>query len=152
VADRASVHETWHRLVTSCTGHVPSARISGVSIQAMVTGELELIVGARRDPQFGPVVVFGAGGVLVELLPQRAIVRAPASAAQVCRLLESLPVWPMLVGYRGRALALDRVIETIVEVSRLAGDLGERDFELDINPLIVGHNTCTAVDGRLLIS
>lgn len=152
VADSASVHETWRQLLTSCTGHVPSARITGVSIQAMVTGELELIVGARRDPQFGPVVVFGAGGVLVELLPQRAIVRAPASAAHVRSLLESLPVWPMLAGYRGRALALDRVIETIVDVSRLAGDLGNRDFELDINPLIVGRSACTAVDGRLLIS
>ena len=152
VADSASARATWHQLVANCTKHVPLARIDGVSVQSMVTGELELIVGARCDPQFGPVVVFGAGGVLVELLPQRAIVRAPTSPAHVQSLLESLPLWPVLAGYRGHALALDRVVETIVKVSRLASDLRQCDFELDINPLIVSSTACTAVDGRLMIS
>jgi hypothetical protein len=121
-------------------------------VQAMVKGELELIVGARRDEQFGPIVVFGAGGVLVELLAQRAIACAPASNEQIRALLGTLPVWKILEGYRGEALAIDQVVETIARVSWLAADLADRDFELDINPLIVGKRACWAVDARLRIA
>jgi acetyl-CoA synthetase (ADP-forming) len=151
VADEAGVREAFGRLCTNARRARPEARIDGVSVQALVKGELELIVGARRDPQFGPVVVVGAGGVLVELLAQRAIASAPAGAAHVRALLATLPVWKILDGYRGRALAVDAVVDAIVRASWLAADLGERDFELDINPLIVGAEGCRAVDARLRI-
>ncbi|WP_429298670.1 acetate--CoA ligase family protein [Paraburkholderia sp. GAS199] len=151
VADEAAVRETFGRITASARRAMPDARIDGVSVQAQIEGELELIVGARRDAQFGPIVVFGAGGVLVELLAQRAIASAPVGADRVLALLETLPVWKILDGYRGRRLALHQVVDAIVRVSWLAADLGDRDFELDINPLIVGHTGCWAVDGRLRI-
>jgi len=147
----AQVRDAWGEILDNTKRAVPAARIDGVSVQAMVGGTLELIVGARRDPQFGPVVVLGAGGVLVELLPDRAIARAPLAAADVRRLLESLPVWPVLAGYRGATLALDAVVDAIVRVSWLAHDLAGRDFELDVNPLRVWETGCCAVDARLRI-
>lgn len=152
VADAAGVRETFERLCAAARRARPDARIEGVSVQAQVKGELELIVGARRDEQFGPVVVFGAGGVLVELLAQRAIACAPASNEPIRALLASLPVWRILEGYRGNALAIDKVVEAIARVSWLADDLAERDFELDINPLIVAQHACWAVDARLRIA
>lgn len=152
VADEAAVRETYARLCTSARRAMPNAQIDGVSVQAQVKGELELIVGARRDAQFGPIVVFGAGGVLVELLAQRAIASAPVGADRVRALLETLPVWKILDGYRGGRLAVEQGVDAIVRVSWLAADLGERDFELDINPLIVGKTACWAVDGRLRIA
>jgi hypothetical protein len=152
VADEASVRATFERLCDAARRAQPDARIDGVSVQAQVKGELELIVGARRDEQFGPVVVFGAGGVLVELLAQRAIACAPASDEQIRALLASLPVWKILEGYRGGALAVDRVVDAIARISWLAADLAGRDFELDINPLIVGKSACWAVDARLRIA
>jgi len=152
VADEAGVRDTFERLCAAARSAVPGSRIEGVSVQAQVKGELELIVGARRDEQFGPVVVFGAGGVLVELLGQRAIACAPASNEQIRALLATLPVWKILDGYRGAALAIDKVVEVIARVSWLAADLADRDFELDINPLIVGRHACWAVDARLRIA
>jgi len=147
----AQVRDAWGEILDNTKRAVPAARIDGVSVQAMVGGTLELIVGARRDPQFGPVVVLGAGGVLVELLPDRAIARAPLAPADARRLLESLPVWPVLAGYRGTTLALDAVVDAIVRVSWLAHDLAGRDFELDVNPLRVWEAGCCAVDARLRI-
>ncbi|SMG53205.1 acetate--CoA ligase family protein [Paraburkholderia susongensis] len=152
VADEAGVRETFERLCAAARRAMPDARVEGVSVQAQVKGELELIVGARRDAQFGPVVVFGAGGVLVELLAQRAIACAPASNEHIRALLATLPVWRILEGYRGAALAIDKVVDAIARVSWLAADLADRDFELDINPLIVGKHACWAVDARLRIA
>lgn len=150
--DADAVAAAFERITTRARQAVPDARLDGVTVQTQVRGRLELIVGARRDAQFGPIVVFGAGGVLVELLPTRAIVRAPVAAADVRRLLASLPIWPVLAGYRGTALDIDAVVDAIVCTSWLAHDLRHTDFELDLNPLIVGERTCCAVDARLRIA
>jgi acyl-CoA synthetase (NDP forming) len=150
--DARAVEDAFARIRANARRAVPEARIEGVSVQAQVRGKLELIVGARRDAQFGPVVVFGAGGILVELLPARCILRAPAAAADVRRLLAALPIWPILAGYRGAALAVDAVVDAIVRTSWAAHDLRDTDFELDLNPLIVGEQGCCAVDARLRVA
>lgn len=149
--DANAVRQAFASIVANARRAIPGARIDGVSVQAMVSGPLELIIGARGDPQFGPIVVFGAGGVLVELLPARAIARAPLAPADARRLLATLPVWPALSGYRGRPLAIDAVVDAITRVSWLAYDLRDRDFELDLNPLIVAADRCVAVDARLVV-
>lgn len=151
VADAAAVRATFAAICGNAGKAVPNARIAGVSVQAMVRGKLELIIGARHDPLFGPVIVFGAGGILVEILRAMAVTRAPAHPEHIRRLLQTLPIWPVLNGYRGRPLALDHVVDAIHRVSWLARDLGDKDFELDINPLIVDRDGCWAVDGRLRI-
>lgn len=152
VADATFVRERYDGLIAGVKRTMPAAQILGVSVQAMVRGELELILGARRDPQFGPIVVFGAGGILVELLRSMAIARAPAHCDHVRALLRTLPIWPILQGYRGAPLAVDAVVQAIVRLSWLAYDLAPYDFECDINPLIVGGSECWAVDGRLRIA
>jgi len=152
VADAGAVRAAFAGIRGNALKAVPGARIQGVAVQAMIRGELELIVGARRDAQYGPIVVFGAGGILVEILGAMAIARAPVHPDHIRNLLATLPIWPVLKGYRGRALALDAVVDAIHRVSWLACDLGDRDFELDINPLIVGREACRAVDGRLRIA
>ncbi|SMG53220.1 acetate--CoA ligase family protein [Paraburkholderia susongensis] len=129
----------------------PDARIEGLSVQTQFKGRLEMIVGARRDAAFGPIVVFGAGGVMVDLLPVRAIARAPVEPDRVVELLRRLPLWPLFEGFRGERLDLSGVVDAIVRVSWLAADLADRDFELDINPLMVAGDRCCAVDGRLRI-
>lgn len=139
-------------MLSTVKGHVPNAKIEGVLVQRMVEGSLEMIVGARKDEEFGPIVVFGAGGVLVEMLPDKFIATAPLSKDQVLEGLQSLPIWKMLAGYRGRTLDYEALVDTIVRVSWLAWDLREHDFELDVNPVLVGADHATAVDARLLIS
>ncbi len=152
VQDDEAVRAAWRRIHARIAQAVPGARLDGVSVQTQASGRLELIIGARRDPQFGPVVVVGAGGVLVELLPARVILRAPTTAAHVRHLLPSLPWWPILAGYRGEPLAVEAVIDAIVRASWLAADLDARDdFEFDINPLIVSTQACHAVDARIRV-
>lgn len=151
IGDDAAAAACYREIIDRARAAVPTARIDGVSVQTMASGKLELIIGARRDAQFGPIVVVGAGGVLVELLSDRAIARAPIATADARRMLESLSIWPVLSGYRGRALAVEAVVDAIVRVSWLAHDLGSEDFELDVNPLIVDVDRCVAVDARLRV-
>lgn len=108
-------------------------------VQRMVPGRLELIVGARRDPVFGPVVLVGFGGVLAELLGDVAVARAPLTAAEAGALLDRLRGRSLLAGVRGsppRDVAA--VAAVVAAVSRLAADRPEL-LELDVNPLLVGH-------------
>lgn len=123
-----------------------------MAVQSQVNGALELIVGARRDAQFGPVLVIGAGGLWVDLLPQRVLLRAPVARDDAHDALRALPVWPVLAGARGTPLAVDAVLDAIERVGWLAHALAGQDFELDLNPLIVGPGGCTAVDARLRIA
>jgi len=132
------------------------ARLGGdleaVLVQRMTRGEAELIIGVSHDEQFGPMVVVGAGGILVELLQDVAMAPAPLSAATAAALLGRLKVAALLRGIRGRpALDIAAVVDTVVRVGWLAHDLRGRLRELDINPLMVGAAGCTIVDARALI-
>ena len=135
----------------------PQARTTGYSLQKQESGELELIVGARRDPQFGAQVVVGAGGVLVELIKDLAVLPAPVDAASARRAVEGLKFAPLLRGYRGRAaLDVDAAVDAIVRLGWLAHDLSnasDPDFEIEVNPLKVRlqGQGAVAVDARARI-
>jgi acetyl-CoA synthetase (ADP-forming) len=125
--------------------------LDGWLVSEMVRGEAEVIVGAARDPQFGPVVVVGSGGTLVETLRDVQMALAPVGPAHALRLLQALRLWPVLAGVRGRtALDVDAVAEVVSRVSFLAADLADRLRELDVNPLIVraAGAGAVAVDAR----
>jgi acetyl-CoA synthetase (ADP-forming) len=128
-----------------------AARLEGFIVQETVSGEAEVIVGARRDPQFGPVVMVGLGGIAVEILKDVALASAPVSAERARAMLDSLTAAPLFTGARGRPpLDVDAVVEAVVRVSWLAADLGARLVELEVNPLIVKgvRAGAVAVDGR----
>ncbi len=158
IADSDDLRRRLALMQSSVAQAAPEARIDGYSLQKQESGELELIVGARRDPQFGPQVVVGAGGVLVELLKDVAVLPAPVDAASARRAVESLKVAPLLAAYRGRgALDMDAVVDVIVRLGWLAHDLEGgatgRDFEIEVNPLklrLQGQGA-VAVDARARI-
>jgi acetyl-CoA synthetase (ADP-forming) len=112
--------------------------LEGCLVQEMVAGGIELIIGAKRDPQFGPVLLVGMGGVLVELLGDVQLALPPIAPETALTLLRRLRLWPLLDGYRGRAKPdLAAIAQAVSRVSWLAADLGDRLIELDINPLMV---------------
>lgn len=122
-----------------------------LSIQEMVRGEAELIIGARRDATFGAQVLVGFGGVMVELLHDVQVASAPVSHADAQAMLRRLRLWPLLDGARGKPrLDVAAVADILVRVSWLAADLGERLVDFEINPLIVKRagDGAVAVDGR----
>jgi acyl-CoA synthetase (NDP forming) len=118
--------------------------------QAVPPG-VELSIGLSRDPALGPLIVVGAGGVLVELLADRAVALPPVSAAQAIDLLGGLRVSKLLSGARGGPAAdIGAIARAVAALSGLAADLGERIEALDINPLICGPSGAVAVDALLL--
>ena len=103
------------------------------------TGDgVEMILGVKKDPTFGTVIMAGMGGTTAELFGDRALGFPPLNERLARRMLESLKIWPLLQGYRGRpAVDVDRLIETLIRLSYLVADLPEI-AELDVNPLLVG--------------
>ncbi|PZW44773.1 acetyl-CoA synthetase (ADP-forming) [Humitalea rosea] len=132
-------------------GHLPQARIDGFSVQEMIKGAAEVIIGARYDPLFGPVVLVGLGGTIVEILKDVAIAPAPVAPERALRMVESLRLAPLLQGARGMpVLDVPAIVDAVVRISWLAHDLGGRLIELEANPLLVRPVGLglVAVDGR----
>ena len=120
----------------------------------MIVGGRELILGGRQDPQFGPVVVVGLGGIFVEIIEETAVRVAPISRKVAGEMLFSLRGSQILRGARGhRPLDVDAVIESILRLSQLLSDFPEID-ELDINPLrvLAEGDGCLALDARMILA
>jgi acetyltransferase len=131
----------------------PSARLDGVLVQPMMTGGRELILGGRQDPQFGPVVMAGLGGIFVEIFEDTAVRVAPISRREAEGMLAGLKGFPVLKGARGhRPADTAAVVEAILRLSQLLTDFPEIR-ELDINPLKVLHEGegCHALDARIIV-
>ncbi len=153
ISDVAEVRRAWTDIERSVRAHLPDARFDGCVVQPMVRSEgaVEMIVGARWDPQFGAVVVVGAGGVLVELLHDVQLALAPVSKSTAHEMIGRLRAAPLLAGARGRPAAdIDALADAIVRVGWLAATLGARLAELDVNPLLVRTQGqgAIALDGR----
>ena len=122
-----------------------------VVVQQMAPEGVEIALGIVRDDQFGPVVVVAAGGVLVEVLRDRALALPPLDGARARRLLDRLTIRPVLDGIRGSAPAdVDSLVEAIVRLGGLATSLGDHLSELDVNPLIVHPGGVVAVDALVV--
>jgi acetate---CoA ligase (ADP-forming) len=133
--------------------HMPTAEIYGVGIQKMVPEGRELILGIVKDPQFGPMVMIGLGGIYVEAFKDVVFRLAPVAGAEAARMMRELKAFRLLEGVRGEAPSdIDSVEEVLQRMSQLAldhPDLGE----MDINPLMVYNsgNGCTCVDVRMTL-
>ncbi|HEV3175324.1 MAG TPA: acetate--CoA ligase family protein [Stellaceae bacterium] len=153
LGDRAAVEAAFAEVFAKLRRLDPAAEDCLVS--EMVTGRLELILGAKRDPQFGAVVMVGAGGVLVELIGDVEVALAPLSAETAESMLKRLRVWPLLQGFRGyprRDIAA--VVDALVKLGELAAALEGRLLELDVNPLLVGPEGegAVAADARAVLA
>jgi len=123
--------------------------MDGAVVQRMAPGGLEVIVGITQDPLFGPLLLFGLGGVTAELLADRALRILPITDEDAHELVRSLRTSPLLFGYRGSPpLDVAALEDVIVRVARLAEDVPEIS-EMDLNPVIVGEHGVTVVDAKV---
>ncbi|MBQ5939792.1 MULTISPECIES: bifunctional acetate--CoA ligase family protein/GNAT family N-acetyltransferase [unclassified Massilia] len=132
----------------------PKARFEGYSVQTMCrrSHAHELIVGAALDAVFGPVIVFGQGGVAVEVTGDHAVGLPPLNLVLARDLVDRTRVARLLAGYRNRPPAnLDAILAALVQVSRMVSDIPEI-AELDINPLIVDSNGAVVLDARMRLA
>jgi hypothetical protein len=148
LADAAAVCAAFAEIMASAAQHAPEARLDGVLVQRMAPQGVEIILGARRDPQFGPLVLVGTGGVQAELWRDVALDLAPVSAERAEQLLRSLRGFPLLDGFRGAPRAdVAALAQAVAAFSRFVAAAGERVQEAEVNPVIAGPWGCLAVDG-----
>src|SRR5271157_1858450 len=141
------VREAMRRLEGKFAG-----RMSGVLVEPMITGGIETIVGIVQEPVFGPVVVFGLGGVATEVLGDRVARLAPLTGADADDLIHSIRAAPVLLGHGGQPAAdIEALRDTLLRVSRLADDLPQV-AELDLNPVIARPDGVIAVDARIRVT
>jgi acetate---CoA ligase (ADP-forming) len=151
IRDAAEVGVAFERIMARAAAAVPGATLSGVLVQPLVEHGRELIVGMTRDPAFGPLIVFGLGGVLVEVLRDVSFRIAPLTRDDVRRMMREIRGSRMLDALRG-APAVDRTAleDVVLRVSRLVSDFPEI-AELDINPLMATPAGAVAADARVLL-
>jgi acetate---CoA ligase (ADP-forming) len=147
VRDAAALSSAYREVTAAA--HAASVELTGVIVAAMVKGQRELMIGARLDPVFGPVVLVGDGGKYVEAMPDAQVLLPPFEAASVERALRRLRIAPLLDGVRGEpALDVAAFCRNVVAVGVLMCDAHAGITQLDINPLIVrsAGQGCVAVD------
>ena len=128
----------------------PKARIAGFLIEEMAPKGVEVIIGGLRDEQFGPVVMFGTGGVAVELMKDVSYRLAPLDKAEALEMMKEVKSYPLLTGFRASmAVDMDKLADAIVKVSEIITEI-EEIKEIEINPLIASDKGVMAVDARVL--
>jgi len=143
----------YHTIQETVKERVPDARIEGITVQKMVNTAhgVEMILGIKKDPIFGTVVLVGMGGTKAELFKDRRLEFPPLNERLAMNMLKSLKVYPLLEGYRGsEPMNIDKLVEVMIRLSYLAADYPEIE-ELDINPLIVTADDVIALDARIVV-
>jgi len=154
LADDAAVLKAYSKMMKDVRTAVPNCRISGVLIQQMAVGGREVILGMSRDPQFGPLLLFGLGGIYVEVLKDVQFRVAPLSEKDALGMIYGIRAHQLLEGVRGEEPAdIPALVEMLERLSQLVTDF-PGILELDINPVKVypKGKGCLALDARMTIS
>jgi len=141
---------TYDKIISKINKALPDARIEGILVQQMAPPGHEVIVGLKKDPQFGHALMFGLGGIFVEVYKDVSFRVAPIGMKEALDMISEIKGYPILKGIRGRKPAdIDAIARVLVSISEMAQK--ENIIELDINPLIAGETGAIAVDARALI-
>lgn len=139
--------------IAEAAARVPGARLNGVSVQEMVSGGAEMMVGLRIDAQFGPLVTCGFGGIAVELNRDVTSALAPVDMDRARAMIASLRGYPLLTGFRRLPpLDVEGFAQVVCRVSELAVDLADVIAEIDVNPVILDTDRAVAVDALVVLS
>jgi len=138
VRSEGQLIEEYEALLARVTQKAPRARITGVLVAQMVQGGIELILGSKKDPVFGPMVMVGLGGIFAEIMKDVALQPAPVDEEQALAMLGSLKAFALLDGARGRPKAdVLAAARAVAALSRFAAEHADQVTEIDINPLVV---------------
>jgi acyl-CoA synthetase (NDP forming) len=151
LANATQVGKAYNEIMSSVKQAYPKAQIEGVSVQSMVPPGVEVIVGMSKDPQFGPVLMFGLGGILVEVLKDVSFRIVPVTARDAREMIREIKGYPILEGYRGQKPASIPALEKlIVKISQFV-EKNPQIRELDLNPIFAYPDKAVAVDARIIL-
>lgn len=145
------VKDAYVKIMENVRKNAPKAKIEGVLIQEMAPPGTEVIVGSTKDPQFGPAIMFGLGGIFVEVLKDVTFRIAPITEDDASEMISEVKAYPLLTGYRKTPPAdLKAISNILLSTSRLVMDHMEIK-ELDLNPIIVYEKGARTVDARIIL-
>lgn len=145
-----NVKTTYNKIISRIKKVAPDARIEGVLVQQMAPPGHEIIVGLKKDAQFGHALMFGLGGIFVEVYKDVSFRVVPIEQNEALDMISEIKGYPILKGVRGRKPAdIEAIARVLVAVSEMAQE--ENIIEFDINPLIVSETGAIAVDARAMI-
>lgn len=151
LSDAEAVGQAWDEIMASVRAAEPNARIEGVSVQRMAEPGIEVIVGMTTDPQFGPVMMFGLGGIMVEVLKDVAFRLVPLEEKDAAEMIDEIRARPILDGIRGQPGGdIGALRKLLLDVSRFV-EAHPEVRELDLNPVFVYPNGLVAVDARMVV-
>lgn len=151
LADEAQVGSAYDEILRAVGKRQVGARIEGVSVQTMAKPGVEVIIGMSKDPQFGPVLMFGIGGILVELLKDVSFRIVPITRRDANQMISEIKGYPLLTGYRGAEPADIKALEDILlKISELVDKTPEIK-EMDLNPVFARADGAVAVDARVIL-
>ena len=145
------VEENYNNIMANLKRETPNVQISGILLQKQIPETTHLIVGGLHDEQFGPVVMFGMGGVLVELFKDVSFRIAPVSKVEALEMVREIKAYPALSGYRGsRVLDIEQIVKTVIIISDLITNISTIK-EVELNPLLAYEKNVMAVDARVIL-
>jgi acetyl-CoA synthetase (ADP-forming) len=153
IKDEAALKEGFQKILSSTKKKNPKAKIDGILVQQFVPNDssTELIIGSKTDPQFGPVIMFGLGGIFVEVIKDVAFRLAPVDRKEVQNMIKETKGYKILQGARGRKPANMKAIEDLLlSVSKMVW-ANKRIKELDLNPVFANEKKAIAVDMRVMV-
>lgn len=143
--------DAYRQILSNSKHHCPDASVNGVLIKAMAEQGLEMIIGVKNDPQFGPLIMVGLGGVFVEIFKDVKLYPAPVSREEARKMLKSLKGYPLLNGYRGGThYDVDAFVDLLVDISDFAVDHRDEVLEMDFNPIFLYEEGFEVVDALII--
>ncbi|MCX8126037.1 MAG: acetate--CoA ligase family protein [Dehalococcoidia bacterium] len=147
----SQVRAAYKDIISSVSAKLPGVKIEGISVQQMARPGIEVILGVSKDPQFGPVVMFGLGGILVELLKDVSFRIVPLTKRDAAEMIREVKGYPLLQGYRGReGVDINFLEDLIVNLSDFI-DKTPDIKELDLNPVIAYKDGAVVADARIIL-
>jgi acetyltransferase len=151
IRSRRAAEDAFMKITTQVKGRRPRAFIKGVNIYKMITGGKEVIMGITHDRTFGHLLMFGLGGVYVEILKDVSFRIVPVTESDVREMIQEVRAYSLLRGTRGeKAVDLEAIVQALLRLNQLVMDFPEI-HELDINPLVVTTEGAVALDARIII-
>lgn len=151
IQNATQVGKAYSEIQASVKKHYPKAKIVGITVQKMAKQGIEVIIGMTKDAQFGPVIMFGLGGILVEVLKDVSFRIVPMTKRDAGEMITEIKGFPILKGYRGQDPAdVPYLEELIVKVSDFV-DKNPEIKELDLNPVFAYKSGAMAVDARIIL-
>jgi len=147
----AQVKTAYNQIMESVNQKHPGAVIQGVSVQKMVPPGTEVIIGTSKDPQFGPVIMFGLGGIFVEILKDVSFRIIPVDRSDAQQMIREIKGYSLLEGFRGKEpVNIRALVEMILKISNLV-EKNPRIKELELNPVFACKDSAVAVDARITL-